>query len=343
MVKSAETGEYFVAGLNTWKAAYRENANFAIPGQYIIDFVENYKKSSVELSDAQLRKRASDFIKDKGSYKNITSFLSYEYMGDISPLDFKDWFRNRPRDVRELIIDHFNQSNPIEGVRIAMAYDISSKMLDKQMRVVSVKGNTVTMQFGKKQATSEWVKEQGVLRVKRLSFFKTTTYGKNGLARDFHYTKSLKFGVWTTFSDIKNTYMFNLAYSRAIKTFGTLDVIIKYGILPPYMAQTEGGSYVEVTSKPVFGVDYSMGVQVPIKLGPIYLIPYAKPFLGGSIRDRLVIDYGVRGGMEFGYHLSSRSYLLLGVGYKYTGYLGWGAKSNMMSTNGLESYIGITF
>lgn len=342
LVKTADGG-YLVAGLNTWKAASRENANFAIPAQYIIDFIEKYNKSNVEMSDTQLRDKAEALIKVGDEYKKIIRFLSYEYMAEITPEDFNDWYRICPRDVKEFVVKHFNESNPIEGVRAALAYAISSKMARKKIKVTGVNGSTVTMDYGNKPATSEWVKEHGELRVKNLSFLKTRTTGKVVVATDFGYRSSVVLGATTSFKP-KTSSLFSVTFGQTIRTFVTYDGTLKFGKVMPINAKYNTGADSTAAAFSVFGIDLSIGGQLPVRLGPVYLIPYAKPFAGLCFGQTAFLNYGVRGGMEVAYRIKNRNYLLVGVGYRFTGYTNVGFDSQYNGkAHSLDTYIGITF
>lgn len=145
-----------------------------------MDLIHEFTNTTVELSDEQLLARANQFVSALDDYKKITPFISFEYLSEIKPRDFYDWYNASPKDVKEEIAKMFNES-PIDAVRTALAYAIHSKVAGKNLKVVDVDGHTVNMLYDNKAVTSQWVKEQGKLRVKTFSFFNPKTDAKSGI------------------------------------------------------------------------------------------------------------------------------------------------------------------
>ena len=159
------------------------------------------------------------------------------------------------------------------------------------------------------------------LRVKSLSFFNARTSGKNGIATDFGYKSSLAFGISKAPAH-KSNLLFNISYCNTTRTFMTYDVTLKFGSIPinqnSYNYSTSTRDTTTVILKTI-GIDLSYGGQLPIRLGPICLIPYIKPFVGTNmVEDGFIFNYGVKSGLETAYRINNRNYLILGIGYKFT-------------------------
>lgn len=352
LIKSADAeGGYTVVGVTTWKATSRENTNFAIPAQHVIDFINGHISSKIELSDDQLLTVAGEFVDALGDYKEIIPFISYEYLSKITPRDFNDWYNACSKEVKEEIKKNFNDLNPIEGVRTALAYAIQSKVGKKPVKVLNVKKNIVNMRYDNKPATSEWVLEQGKLRVKDLSFFNAKTAGKNGVVLDYGYRTSFAIGATQAFGPSPN-WMYHFAIGNTKLTFMTYDFMFRYGSIPltkirksNYTGQDEQFDF----HYNGFGLDVNYGAQVPIRVGLLYLIPYAKPFFGLNINvgsEQFILNYGLRTGLETGIRFQDRKYLLLGLGYKLTGFKSFGdfdsEDDKILKLHALDVYLKIT-
>ncbi len=349
MIKSEEfEGGYAVVGVNTWKAWTRENTNLAIPAKYVVSLVNEYRNAKVELSDDQLLARANQFVNALDDYKKIVPFISYEYLSEVTPGDFKDWYNACPKDIKTII----KESEPLEGVRIALAYAIHIEALGKIVKVTDVDNDIVNMVYGNKSVTSQWVKEQGQLRVKRLSFFKPKTASKGFIIKDFASNGSVAFGVSnaifsTSTSSLKSKLMYNLTLSVTLKTFVSFDFIFKYGSLPltrvhhNFTTNTNDTMAFHVDNG--FEYDFSVGFQLPVRVGLISFVPYVKPIVGINFKPEIpLLIYGVRSGLETGFPFNYRNYLLLGVGCQLCGFKDE-ERGKILKLNSLDVYLKMTF
>lgn len=77
--EQAATG-YTVIGINTWKAAGRENTNFAIPARAIDDLLQNYPSNTqLLLTRDEVSKRATEMLQAaQSSYQAMMPFVSYQ-------------------------------------------------------------------------------------------------------------------------------------------------------------------------------------------------------------------------------------------------------------------------
>ncbi|MGP1531219.1 MAG: S1 family peptidase [Treponema sp.] len=124
--KTAEAG-YEVVGINTWKATYRQNTNFAIPAKVIRDYIANGKSATQEEKDIKLDKALS---KTEADYSEIAKFISIEKVYESGSDAFIDVLKFAPNKVREEAINAYSNS-PIDGMKYAIAYDLKNNIKPK--------------------------------------------------------------------------------------------------------------------------------------------------------------------------------------------------------------------
>lgn len=92
-----QENSYRVVGLNTWKAVARENANFAIPAAEIERFCNTFM-SAPKPDIKSLKRRADDMLKAaQKDYKDVLPYIAYEYLSEVTPRSFDDWYRSAPK------------------------------------------------------------------------------------------------------------------------------------------------------------------------------------------------------------------------------------------------------
>lgn len=308
-----QDGNFQVVGINTYKAQARENANFAIPVRYLEAFIAErlnvreqlVSKAALEQQALLLTNASTDY------YRALVPALSYEWIAKITPSDFNEWYDICPKPVCEAIVAQFADMNPVEGVRIALAYMIAKSASTKgytQPQVERSDGahGQVSYMHDEAKTMSGWGVEQGEWRLMELEGFSVKSSGRTGLATSFGYRRSLFVGFATPFAP--GIFDLSVGYGSTIRTFVTYDVALRFGQVPlkdnPELEKTK-----------YFGFDISLGGQLPLRLGPLYLIPYIKPFVGMAIKGPS-LSYGGRTGLELAYKVGNSSYLFLGVGYR---------------------------
>lgn len=110
---------------------------------------------------------------------------------------------------------------------------------------------------------------------------------------------------------------YNIAFKRTILTFMTYEVTASLLKVKTEKTEWEGANeIVKPHSHNVFDLDLNIGGQLPIKCGPIYLVPYAK-ILGGLYfgSDLTGIDYGFGTGVEIAYKFGYQNYVFANIGY----------------------------
>ncbi|MBP5358560.1 MAG: trypsin-like peptidase domain-containing protein, partial [Treponema sp.] len=119
-------GKYLVVGINTWKAAYRDSANFAIPAAQIKKMINSISSGSSSSAKDRAFKLAQALGDSSQKYTSIINFISFHKASVDGQKDFESVLRFAPTSVRSTVSEVFN-SNPAEGLRYACAYQLFKK------------------------------------------------------------------------------------------------------------------------------------------------------------------------------------------------------------------------
>ena len=324
LIQSAtDKNEYLVAGINTWKAYARENANFAIPTADIRLFCKKYLSSSHTAKD-DIRQRAETFVGlAEQDYKEIVPFIAYDYIASVAPSQFDSWYKSFPSNVRKDIVRQF-RNNPIEGVRMALAYAVREKMRTKKISIEPVDNNSdsntaetaeVAMKCNGKPATSKWIKEQGEWRLTELSFFRPKSYlSQSIIDKDYEYMNTLSFSYTHNLLNIGKPLvsMFGVSYNYMFNAFVVAEINFKKGktFLP------ESGERYKMD---IAGV--SIGGQLPLALGKWRLVPYLGAYYKMAIGDVFRDYIGLSWGADLVYPLGQVAGVFVGVRYNTIPYI----------------------
>ena len=324
LIQSAtDKNEYLVVGINTWKAYARENANFALPTADIRLFCKKYLSSAHTAKD-DIRQRAETFVGlAEQDYKEMVPFIAYDYIASVAPSQFDSWYKSFPTNVRKDIMRKF-RNNPIEGVRMALAYAVREKMRINKISIEAVDNNSdsntaetaeVTMKYNGKPATSKWIKEQGEWRLTELSFFRPKSYlSQSIIDKDYEYMNTLSFSYTHNLLNIGKPLvsMFGVSYNYMFNAFVVAEINFKKGktFLP------ESGERYKMD---IAGV--SIGGQLPLALGKWRLVPYLGAYYKMAIGD-VFRDYsGLSWGADLVYPLGQVAGVFVGVRYNTIPYI----------------------
>ena len=324
LIQSAtDKNEYLVVGINTWKAYARENANFAIPTADIRLFCKKYL-SSAHIAKDDIRQRAETFVGlAEQDYKEIVPFIAYDYIASVAPSQFDSWYKSFPTNVRKDIMRQF-RNNPIEGVRMALAYAVREKMRTKKISIEPVDNNSdgntaetaeVAMKCNGKPATSKWIKEQGQWRLTELSFFRPKSYlSRSIIDKDYEYMNTLSFSYTHNLLNIGKPLvsMFGVSYNYMFNAFVVAEINFKKGktFLP------ESGERYKMD---IAGV--SIGGQLPLALGKWRLVPYLGAYYKMAIGDVFRDYIGLSWGADLVYPLGQVAGVFVGVRYNTIPYI----------------------
>lgn len=324
LIQSAtDKNEYLVVGINTWKAYARENANFAIPTADIRLFCKKYLSSAHTAKD-DIRQRAETFVGlAEQDYKEMVPFIAYDYIASVAPSQFDSWYKSFPSNVRKDIMRQF-RNNPIEGVRMALAYAVREKMRTKKISIEPIDNNSdsntaetaeVAMKCNGKPATSKWIKEQGQWRLTELSFFRPKSYlSQSIIDKDYEYMNTLSFSYTHNLLNIGKPLvsMFGVSYNYMFNAFVVAEINFKKGktFLP------ESGERYKMD---IAGV--SIGGQLPLALGKWRLVPYLGAYYKMAIGDVFRDYIGLSWGADLVYPLGQVAGVFVGVRYNTIPYI----------------------
>lgn len=353
--EQAATG-YAVIGINTWKAAGRENTNFAIPARAIDDLLQNYPSNTqLLLTRDEVSKRATEMLRAaQSSYQAMMPFVSYQYVSNISADTFYDLVIAASDPATDAMESCFEQGSPLEGIRIGLADIICRQFSGKNYTFSTVasldtlaRKAKVVYTAGNKSISTQWMMEQGRWRLVDAENVKASNIEPNGISKSYGFGTSVYLGL---ISPLNNAFdlSYSLAFKRTILTFVTYE--ITGSLLKINTEKTEWeGTYVKLNSdtQNVFDIDFNLGGQLPVKCGPIYLVPYAK-VLGGLYlgSDLTGIDYGFGAGVEVAYKFGYQNYVFINLGYlgkKMKPFDDQEYRMKSKTLSGLACSIGISF
>ena len=353
--EQAATG-YTVIGINTWKAAGRENTNFAIPARAIDDLLQNYPSNPrVLLTRDEVSKRATEMLRAaQSSYQAMMPFVSYQYVSNISADTFYDLVIAASDAATDAMESCFEQGSPLEGIRIGLADIICRQFSGKNYTFSTVAGldtlarkAEVVYTAGNKSISTQWMMEQGRWRLVDAENVKASNIEPNGISKSYGFGTSVYLGL---ISPLNNAFdlSYSLAFKRTILTFVTYE--ITGSLLKINTEKTEWEDLNEVIkpgTQNVFDIDFNLGGQLPVKCGPIYLVPYAK-VLGGLYlgSDLTGIDYGFGAGVEVAYKFGYQNYVFINLGYlgkKMKPFDDQEYRMKSKTLSGLACSIGISF
>ena len=353
--EQAATG-YTVIGINTWKAAGRENTNFAIPARAIDDLLQNYPSNTqLLLTRDEVSKRATGMLRAaQSSYQAMMPFVSYQYVSNISADTFYDLVIAASDPATDAMESCFEQGSPLEGIRIGLADIICRQFSGKNYTFATVasldtlaRKAEVVYTAGNKSISTQWMMEQGRWRLVDAENVKASNIEPNGISKSYGFGTSVYLGL---ISPLNNAFdlSYSLAFKRTILTFVTYE--ITGSLLKINTEKTEWeGTYVKLNSdtQNVFDIDFNLGGQLPVKCGPIYLVPYAKVLGGLYLGSELTgIDYGFGAGVEVAYKFGYQNYVFINLGYlgkKMKPFDDQEYRMKSKTLSGLACSIGISF
>lgn len=353
--EQAATG-YTVIGINTWKAAGRENTNFAIPARAIDDLLQNYPSNTqLLLTRDEVSKRATEMLRAaQSSYQAMMPFVSYQYVSNISADTFYDLVIAASDPATDAMESCFEQGSPLEGIRIGLADIICRQFSGKNYTFSTVasldtiaRKAEVVYTAGNKSISTQWMMEQGRWRLVDAENVKASNIEPNGISKSYGFGTSVYLGL---ISPLNNAFdlSYSLAFKRTILTFVTYE--ITGSLLKINTEKTEWEDLNEVIkpgTQNVFDIDLNLGGQLPVKCGPIYLVPYAKVLGGLYLGSELTgIDYGFGAGVEVAYKFGYQNYVFINLGYlgkKMKPFDDQEYRMKSKTLSGLACSIGISF
>lgn len=347
---------YEVVGLNTWKVINRENVNIAIPSKMISEFVSKSLHINDLINKETLEKEAKKLVDAATDYKKMAPYISYGYLSTITAPAFRSLYSSSSSEANRDISYLLDNGRPVEALRIAVADGVVRK-LDRSknpMDFMGVEGEisaaaptAVRYTLDKKPFGTTWVFEQGTWRI--ASIDNVTMEGKavatNGVGVGYDVGWAFRGGLAFPLVDKheKMSYSLNLS---SLYTYVFYDFDVQFGqakvvqVEPNYV--TPSLSDTTTSWKSYVGVAAGIGLQLPIKISDVYLVPYAKGLVGVDFggEEHTGFTWGYSVGVQAMYNFGKSVYPLLGVEYRGK----WAyMDEEKIKTPALGVYIGIAF
>ena len=357
LVKNSKTTSgYSVVGINTWKAYYRQNTNYAIPSKILEEFVKNNisGKATIDIDS-----RINSFVKtldDNEKFYELTRFISNKMVSEYGQTFFKKILATAPESIRSAAVETFAY-NPLEGMRYSIAYCLWNEFRTEegfQMPEVGTpteNAGVYTLKFNPKTkavVSCQWIKENGQWK---LSDFDSNKNSKS---------KSRKNKISKVYFDIEpvgsfelsGSYVSSLSLNKSgfdIQGVGILNCL-KAGVF----LQNQKVSYIyenKNKQENVLITGIIAELQLPVLINSFIVEPFAYARIGFvnfyklSDSDFSTITAGVGGGINIGYETPSNFAPFITLKYNYlpfylTGLTGT-LKDNKISNH--EIAIGLGF
>ena len=303
--------QYKIAGISTMKASNREAVGIAIPAQKLLDAF-----SLVGDDNTADWRKALDTL----------SVEDYDYMYQRVPdsiLNAQDSLFYRGEVLRAFaIVPDYAASNQLDK-KSKNRNDYTTAKRYEAARQAADNKDTNTQ----KDATGKSTASSGS------SGKRSKEYGIN---EDLDFIRFIQANA-VLFAPFPTSFQAGLGFRNAFLNYGRVGLDISYGSLPKEWLET---------TQNVHALDFVIvfGVQVPVNLGPVVLIPYLTPDVGVSMQfDKGVgAAFGGHVGTDIGYPFSDVM-LYLGVDYTLLGNYNFIAKKGLKVGHGIGLHLGIAF
>lgn len=319
--------DYLVAGINTWKAAYRDSTNFAIPATVIKKMIEGLSSGDTASAEDRALKMAKALGDSSQNFTSIVNFISYHKASVDGQKDFESVLRFAPTSVRSQISEAFSY-NPAEGLRYACAYQLFKKYGSTEDKTFSYKTSikealdekcTILFSSGEGEDLKEfetlWIKEHGLWRLDT-----STSEEAKDDNKEENKKKEKKSGGAISFDGIfspesiviKGAFEFPL--DKQDKTFG--------GEVQFFAAPTFGlalGAYkISNGFDSKFGFQMAGILRVPLDFTKFILTPYleAGPSAAGMASHSPLINFFYEAGLACTLEVGSTVYPGFGVAFR---------------------------
>lgn len=326
LIKNSEAASgYSVIGINTWKASYRQNTNFAIPANLIQKFVSENAQGNGTI---EFKSRINSFVKAMGNDDNfydLTRFISNEMISEVGQSVFKKTISIAPESIRSAVIDTFAY-NPLEGMKCSIAYWIWNEFRTKDgfetptVGTPSENAEIYTLVFNtesKSPIDTKWIKEGGQWK---LSEFNGSVTSKNKSSNNSNSSKKSK---GSFFIEQVGIYELSAGYISSLnldRSGYEAQVAINMDFLRigfflqnqtiPYVKENSYGKNIDMEEK-ASSFGFLIGLQVPMLIDSFIVEPFVYARSGfvnfGKIgeTDLDILITGYTCGLNLGYEVST--------------------------------------
>lgn len=320
---------YLVVGINTWKAAYRDSTNFAIPAAQIKKMIDSISSPDAATAEDRAFKMAQALGDSKQSFTSIVNFISYHKAAVDGQKDFESVLRFAPTSIRSQVAEVFNY-NPSEGLRYACAYQLFKKYASTEDKTYTYKTEvaersddkiTITFTSGEgedqKSFTTNWIKEHGLWRLDTQAVEESTGSEDKKEKKE---KKDKKSDGPVSFVGVSSDVMlllrgtFELPLSDQDKTFGA-DLQVFFS---DYIGFGFGLCKVSADNRNQLAMQFEGVIRVPLDFTKFSVIPYvqAGPSFGGAASFEPLINFFYEAGLGFSIETSSNVEPGFGVAFR---------------------------
>ncbi|MCR5612864.1 serine protease [Treponema sp.] len=348
---------YFVVGINTWKAMYRQSTNFAIPSAVIKKFLdESVSRSN---SSMKIESRLEEFKKVLGdkekNYISLSRFISNEMLSAKAGDIFISALQKAPSEIRSQIVYTF-ASDPLEGLKYALCYDIWNRFHDGENLIeytfevtsASDEENKVVFKINEENYTTYWtlyqsrwcikeVDEKSVAQVQK----KDSSANKDNPEKSDKGNSDIPEG---SKMDVKNPYLFELSGGVSLDTkqfrpgfdINAGIILGDYFVMGFNAHSTKLVITKDIWNSPISPVEknvnmygLNLSVRVPVKVERVIIepkahirfsfaaIPETKTSTYGSDFSGVTFAFTVGGGLNLSFMCTKSTAILIGAEYNH--------------------------
>lgn len=305
MISNSKTSSgYSVIGINTWKAVFRENTNFAIPSSLIKTFMDKAINGTNKMGfNEKLALFDKTVTNKEASFSDMSRFISNDMISTCGGPLFISILQKGSVTEKNEIINAFIY-DPIEGLRYTLAYYVYSSF-QKNGEIIQFteaepvkEGDTYKVEYTPakgKAFTAEWMEVQGnwkLVDFNNLSS-KKNTYSKlitnqnnvkndvlNSSVKTIGDPYLMNFNLGYNFPKQGYDGGFNFDFISYVEYFGLDFFVMKETI--PLTINDEWGEKQGTSPTDMLTAGIGLRMQVPINLNYIIVEPYVEGKLGFS-------------------------------------------------------------
>jgi len=308
-----ETG-YEVIGINTWKARGRENAGFSIPAKAIVQFIE---ESLVRENRNPVKEIAETLFKEP-DVKLIAQHISFDWVTQMTAPSVDAMIAKMSAGSKELIIDAFQEGEPIKAFRLLIADAIIAKIKKEkvvleqpEIRIINDSEIQAIFTANGKEYICLWIKEQNTWKIGSFSLLPMADIMKKEKPErkvaEFRTNLSLQVD-FPQVDGYDQFYFF--AWEQRLAKYLYTHLGAGYGVfLEPSYYDDEEDERV-----PYINLEFGLGTHVPIRVSSMRFIPYLTGVtgmeVGGELDQGLYV--GFKGGINVGFKVGKRTVLYAG-------------------------------
>ncbi len=284
--------DYLVVGINTWKAAYRDSTNFAIPSAVIQKMLDGLSTSKTTTAEDRAFKLAKALGDSSQNFTSIVNFISYHKASVEGQKELESVLRFAPTSARSTISEIFNY-NPAEGLRYACAYQLFKKYGSTEDKTYSYKTEvtessdekmaiTFTSGEGEDAKTFEtaWIKEHGLWRLDSTEKVEEESDDKKKEKKKDNSSSAIRFKGLETIDTVWLKFGYEFPLSNQGKSYGGEFIYFADGTV---FGVTLGAYKLDDGTYSKFGYQMGALLRIPLNFDLFVLSPYAEAAVSGAV------------------------------------------------------------